>query len=238
MVYFMKIVIATIKSWNIAYARELQEQLEDEHEILVIESKEELEKCLRSGSLQVFQPDFIFFPHWSYMIPKEIYEAYSCVVFHMTDLPFGRGGSPLQNLIVRDMEKTRISAIQVVEKLDEGPVYLKSDLSLEGSAEEIYKRAAKIIFQEMIPVFLKSSLQPIEQEGEVVNFKRRKPADGELLEDFTIKQIYDYIRMLDAEDYPHAFLMLGDKKLTFTKAVHKDGKITAAVEIEELEERE
>ena len=41
----------------------------------------------------------IFIPHWSFIIPKEIYQNFECILFHMTDLPFGRGGSPLQNLI-------------------------------------------------------------------------------------------------------------------------------------------
>ncbi len=58
-------------------------------------------KDLEVSKLLEFSPRYIFFPHWSWIIPKEIYEKFECVIFHMTDLPFGRGGSPLQNLIVR-----------------------------------------------------------------------------------------------------------------------------------------
>ena len=58
-------------------------------------------------------PTKIFIPHWSYIIPSSIYEKWECIVFHMTDLPFGRGGSPLQNLIVRGIETTKISSITV-----------------------------------------------------------------------------------------------------------------------------
>ena len=47
------------------------------------------------------EPRYVFFLHWSTRIPREIFEQHECVVFHMTDLPFGRGGSPLQNLILR-----------------------------------------------------------------------------------------------------------------------------------------
>jgi methionyl-tRNA formyltransferase len=43
----------------------------------------------------------------------------------MTDLPFGRGGSPLQNLISRKIYNTKLSAIRVVKELDAGPVFLK-----------------------------------------------------------------------------------------------------------------
>lgn len=43
----------------------------------------------------------------------------------MTDLPYGRGGSPLQNLIVRNHYKTKISEIRVKKEIDSGPIYLK-----------------------------------------------------------------------------------------------------------------
>lgn len=40
-------------------------------------------------------PKYIFFIHWSWIVPSVILEKFECVCFHMTDLPFGRGGSPL-----------------------------------------------------------------------------------------------------------------------------------------------
>ena len=46
----------------------------------------------------------------------------------MTDLPFGRGGSPLQNLLLRDIEKTKISLIKMNNKLDQGDIVQKRNL--------------------------------------------------------------------------------------------------------------
>ena len=83
-------------------------------------------------------------PHWSYIIPKDIFNLFNCVVFHMTDLPFGRGGSPLQNLIIRGYEKTKISALKVTNGIDSGPIYLKKPLSLDGTAYEIMIRASQL----------------------------------------------------------------------------------------------
>jgi methionyl-tRNA formyltransferase len=51
--------------------------------------------------LAALDPRYVFFPHWSHRIDSAIFERFECVIFHMTDLPFGRGGSPLQNLIAR-----------------------------------------------------------------------------------------------------------------------------------------
>ena len=66
---------------------------------------------LVSELLEKINPDWIFFPHWSWIIPKSIYEKYTCVIFHMTDVPYGRGGSPLQNLIIKGHKSTLLSAI-------------------------------------------------------------------------------------------------------------------------------
>ena len=47
----------------------------------------------------------------------------------MTDLPFGRGGSPLQNLIVRGYKSTKLTAIKVQSGIDTGDIYLKKPFS-------------------------------------------------------------------------------------------------------------
>lgn len=222
----MKIIIATIKSWNIDRARELINK-EPSHTIKIVTSKEELTEEM----VKEFEPDFIFFPHWSYFIPASIYENWDCVVFHMTDLPFGRGGSPLQNLIVRGIEQTKISAIKVAKDLDAGDIYLKEDLNLSGAAHEIFDRASSIIFDRMIPRIMKENLTPKPQTGEVVTFKRRTKEEGELLPSMSMSTIYDYIRMLDAEGYPNAFINFGDYRFEFNEAQFDGDSIVARVVI-------
>ena len=210
----MKIIIATIKSWNIERALKLQSEYEGVHEIKVYSEK----ASFTYNNICDFNPDYIFLPHWSYIIPSQITDNWECVVFHMTDLPYGRGGSPLQNLIVRGHKETKISAIKVTSQLDGGPVYMKKPLSLEGSAEEIFVRCSDIIFTEMIPCFLKEKITPVPQSGEPVIFKRRKPEESKITSNMEMEKIYDYIRMLDAEGYPRAYIDYGDYRLSFENA--------------------
>lgn len=226
----MNIVICTLKSWNIRMAKKFGAINKDKYNVNIISTKEEL-NC---SNLRKLNPDYVFFPHWSYIIPEDIYNSFECIVFHMTDLPYGRGGSPLQNLIVRGMKETKISALKVVENLDEGPIYLKNSLSLLGTAEEIYIRASNIIFHEMIPKIVEYKLSPKEQCGEIVKFKRRNESEGEIKQDMSLEKIYDYIRMLDAEGYPNSFIRFGKYKLSFSRASMKEGKIIADVEIKEV----
>ena len=72
------------------------------------------------------------------MIPSKIYQKFETIIFHMTDVPFGRGGSPLQNLIIRGYKISKLSAIKCTKKIDGGPVYLKK-YSLNGNADLILK---------------------------------------------------------------------------------------------------
>ncbi|SIQ30432.1 formyltransferase family protein [Halanaerobium kushneri] len=225
----MNIIIATIKSWNIKNTEEFIEN-NPEYNIKLITDKDNLSL----KNIEDFNPDYIFFPHWSWIIPEEIYSNYNCIVFHMTDLPFGRGGSPLQNLIVRGIKNTKISALKVDGGLDTGDIYLKEDLNLNGSAEEIFIRLSNIIFEKMIPFILNEKPEPQKQKGEVVKFKRRKPAESEIEKKFSIAKVYDYIRMLDAEGYPKAFIEYGDLKLEFNRAKLTANGIVADVKITEI----
>ncbi len=181
--------------------------------------------------LKDWNPKKIFIPHWSYIIPKEIYENYECIVFHMTDLPYGRGGSPLQNLIIRKHDKTKISALKVIKELDAGSIYLKKELSLLGSAEEIFIRANKII-EEMIIEIIENNLEPKKQIGTPTIFKRRTPDMSNIKSLRSIDDLYDYIRMLDADGYPKAFLETDEFRFEFSRASLKaDKSIIADVRI-------
>ena len=115
---------------------------------------------------------YLFFPYWHWKIPVVLLDRFECVGFHMTDLPFGRGGSPLQNLILRGYSDTMISAFNVTDEMDAGPVYLKRPLSLDGSAQEIFERASDIIYNDMIPFIVLNKPIPEPQVGEVTYFKR------------------------------------------------------------------
>jgi len=180
--------------------------------------------------LSRMKPDYVFFPHWSYMVPQEIYEHFECVIFHMTDVPFGRGGSPLQNLIARGVCETKVSALRCVTEVDAGPVYMKRPLSLQGTAQDIYSQASRII-EDMIVEILQNRPVPRPQEGTPVAFKRRKPSEGNLADLRTVQAAYDVIRMLDAEGYPPAFLQVGKLRFEFSRPALREDRLRADVVI-------
>lgn len=195
-------------------------------DILRLRDKSEL----NLPTLSAFAPSYIFFPHWSWKIPSEIFERFECVIFHMTDLPFGRGGSPLQNLVSRGIYETKLTALRCVAEMDAGPIYLKRSLSLLGPAEEILMRASQLT-GEMIEIIVQERPEPQMQTGEPTIFRRRNTQDGNLASMETLEKVYDYIRMLDAEGYPPAFLETEQFRLEFGRASLRPDCVIADVKI-------
>lgn len=224
----MTYVIATSRKWFEDMAYKLSERTGKE--FLLIGNPSDL----TFENLKKIDPKYVFFPHWSYIIPPEIHENFECVIFHMTDVPFGRGGSPLQNLIARGIYETKISALRCSSGIDSGPVYMKKPLSLHGSAEEIYLRAGNVMKQMILEIIEKEPV-PVPQEGDVILFKRRNPEDGNIAQLKELHEVFDYIRMLDADGYPNAFLETKNFRLEFKHATLKQGTVIADVTITKKE---
>ena len=112
----MKIVIACSKKWF-----EVDKQIIEQNDVLILSEKEDLTLSVLSD----FKPDFIFFPHWNWIVSAEIHKNYECVVFHTAPLPYGRGGSPIQNLILENFSSSPVCALKMTSELDAGPIYAK-----------------------------------------------------------------------------------------------------------------
>lgn len=179
-------------------------------------------------SIERIKPRYIFFLHWSWIVPDEIVNDYECICFHMTDLPYGRGGSPLQNLIIRGHEETKLTAFRMVQELDAGPVYLRETLPLEGSANDIYIRASQLSAK-MIDKIIRDEPMPVEQKGEVVEFKRRRAAESIIPCVQSSEDLHNFIRMLDAEGYPRAYLVREGFKYEFANSRVVNGRVLADV---------
>lgn len=215
-------IVATIHDWNIAAFHKHSPNLPGEWHLI------QHYKELSSDIVNRIGPRYIFFPHWSWKVPQDILSQTQCVCFHMTDVPYGRGGSPLQNLISRGHKNTVLTALQMVEEMDAGPVYLKENMDLSGRAQDIYERCAELTF-EMIAKIVSDEPCPVAQEGNPIIFERRRPDQSQLPKIGNIETIYDHIRMLDADSYPHAYINYGQFRLKFSHAQHNGDLIQATV---------
>jgi len=222
-------VVAGSKPWNRRVFERRLRQLPGQWHF--VGAREEL----TAARLDELAPRYVFFLHWSWRVPDEIVARFECVNFHMTDLPFGRGGSPLQNLIERGQRQTRLSAFRMVAEMDAGPIYRKADLSLEGGAEEIYLRANELS-ADLIAEIVRDEPSPLEQSGPVVAFRRRRPEQSLVPPKEDLRALFDFVRMLDAEGYPRAFIVHHGFRYELSRPALRDGRIVADVEITPTEE--
>ena len=219
-----KYIVASSKKWFFKYPKS------DKYKKLSIFNIKDKEK-LNLDYLAEINPRYIFFPHWSWKVESEIINKYECVVFHTAPLPYGRGGSPIQNLIIKGFKKAPLSALKMIDELDAGPIYDQSEISLDGSLDEILMRLA-IECERMITKICSLKIKPeIEQKGEVFLFKRLTEKDNELDFDSSLKEIYNKIRMVDGEEYKKSYIRLGNYKVEFSSAELNGNKLNARINI-------
>ena len=220
------LLLLSSRPWNAALAERLCQRLERPVHFIDAPAN-----CTPEAVASI-NPQWIFVPHWSHLIPESIWGPWPTVIFHMTDLPYGRGGSPLQNLIQRGHNSTMLTALRCSAGLDAGDVYLKQPLSLHGNAEEIFLRADSLI-EQMIERIVREEPMATPQQGEPVLFSRRNPAQSNLAScpEGDLRAWYDQIRMLDAEGYPHAFLEILGMRLELRRVCQRSDGLHADVRI-------
>jgi len=216
----MKFIIITKRKWDSDNFKKLNKN------IFVFDK-------INHIKIKQINPEIIFFIHWSKFINKSIFKKYLCIQFHSSNLPRGRGGSPIQNQILFNIKKTKISAFKVSESLDSGPICLQDDLSLQGNALKIFKRMETKSIQMIKKIIKTKNLNFKKQKGKPSFFKRRKPSESKInvYKTTTINKLFDFLRMLDAPDYPKAFIKLNKFKFIFNDIKINKNKIDARVEI-------
>ena len=81
------ILLLSNRPWNNDLTERVSRQLD--RPVKMITSK----TGLTYEAVCEINPKWIFVPHWSHLIPELIWANWPTVIFHMTDLPIGRGGS-------------------------------------------------------------------------------------------------------------------------------------------------
>ncbi len=221
-----KIIIACSKKWF--FKNQKVKKYIKKKNILILQKKD----YLNEKYLKKVNPKIIFFPHWSYKVKENIIKKYRCICFHTAPLPYGRGGSPIQNLIIRNFKKSPICAIKMTNKIDAGPIYMKKTISLSGNLNKIFERMAEKIIQ-MIIILSKKNIKPKKQRGKIYNFKRLSE-QPEIIKERKIEEIFDKIRMLDSDDYNNAYIKNNNLKIYLSNPKKKKNYIICDAKIFKL----
>lgn len=211
----MNYVYCAYRAYSINVFKKLKKKYKN---FVLIDSNDKL----TLSKIKKINPKFIFFPDWSWIVPNEIVKLNNCICLHESNLPKFRGGSPIQNQIIKGIEKTKTTAFLMNSKLDAGDILLQQDLSLKGSLGDVLSRMEKNDY-EIICKIIQGKFKRRKQRGVPSFYKRRTPEQSELINlNYPKSYMYNFIRML-ADPYPNAFIKIGKRKIIF-KSAKFDGK--------------
>lgn len=192
-------------SWIIPYVKEIAKELKElDHDVYLVNHYKEIKK----GELA-------FLLGCEKIVPKDylVLNKHNLVV-HESDLPKGKGWSPLTWQILEEKNEIPITLFEAVQEVDAGDIYLQDVISLNGTEllSEI-KHKQGILTKKLVLEFVNKypNITGRKQEGEETFYERRTPKDSELDSNKTIKEQFNLLRVVDNERYPAFFYKDGQK---------------------------
>jgi len=170
---------------------------------------------LVTKSKDVTKGDILFLISCTEIIKNDIRKKFKeTLVIHESDLPKGRGWSPLVWQIINGSNTIPITLLDAADKVDSGDIWKKEFVKLEGHevADEINAKVLPIKLKLMdFAIQNMNSIKKTSQEGQPSYFPPRKPEDSELDVNKTIKEQFDLMRAADNERYPCFFNYRGHR---------------------------
>lgn len=160
---------------------------------------------------EVPKGDFLFILGCTFILPPEILSRNKHnLVVHESELPKGRGWTPIAWLVEGGSDRIPLTMIEAERRVDAGPVYQRSEVVLEG--HELVDEIRALVMQEIIEMckrFVEHCEELVsmarDQEGEATYFPRRNRESSRLNPDMTIAEQFDKLRIVDNQNYPAFF---------------------------------
>lgn len=136
------------------------------------------------------------------------------LIVHASDLPRGRGFSPLTYQIIEGLNRIPVCLLEAAEVVDSGRVIYREWIAYEGHeliGELRQKLGAMTV--ELCRRFMEEPASPrgVPQQGEPSVYPRRRPADSALNPEQTIAGQFDLLRTVDNDSYPAYFDFRGHR---------------------------
>jgi len=205
----IKFLTDNADSWIIPYVEKLKVLIPDAEHIYTTDG-------MTSG-------DIIFILSCEKIIDNKTLKKHKHnVVIHPSDLPEGRGWSPIAWQIIEGKNDIVFTAFEAVEKVDAGDVYIKDTLRLRGDElnEEI-KHLQGMMTIKMVMDFLIKHPKASPQRPGGTYYKKRTKENSRLDIHKTIADQFNLLRVVDNERYPAYF-------------IHKEKKYTLKIENESI----
>ena len=159
--------------------------------------------------------DIVFILGYTRILPTQFLQKNRLnLVVHESDLPKGKGFSPIQWQLLEGKSEIKITLIEATSEVDSGDIFLQKNLIFQGTElyEEIREIQAKGTFS-IIYEFLENypNIKPKKQVGTESFYPRRTKDDGELDISKTIEENFNLMRIGNNQSWPSFFYYKGNK---------------------------
>jgi methionyl-tRNA formyltransferase len=145
------------------------------------------------------------------------------LVVHESDLPQGKGWSPLTWQILEGKSKIPVTLIEAEDRVDSGVIYAQHWLEFQShelidEVREGQAHATHDLCRWFVDHYPESVAAGKVQKGEERFYERRSPKDSELDPNKALAEQFDMLRFVDNERYPAFFGLRGQQyRLNITK---------------------
>ena len=194
----VQVLVDNLNSWIIPYAEKLVNFLKESgHDSNLIHKHGEV---VEGDILCLLGCEKIF---------KALDKNKHNLVVHESDLPKGKGWSPLTWQILEGKNEIPITLFEAAEGVDSGSIYLQNIVFLSGNElnDEIRQKQGEATI-DLILKFIKEypKVEGKEQQGEETYYPKRTPKDSELDINKSISEQFNLLRVCDNERYTAWFI--------------------------------
>jgi methionyl-tRNA formyltransferase len=169
-------------------------------------------------------PDLIVVVSYGEILRKNVLEmpAYGCLNIHPSLLPRYRGAIPIQAAILNGDQKTGVSVIKLVRRMDAGPVLFQEDVPLvgnetAGALSTTLSLLAANRLPSVIQRWVNGEIDATEQDELSATYTRElKKADAQIDWRSTAAEIERFIRAMDP--WPRAWTLVGNQRISILAA--------------------
>lgn len=194
-------VCSDTKSWMNKFLPNLIiEWITDGHEV-----------CWAHDASDLPKGDICFYLSYGRIVScSHLSKHFNNLVVHASDLPKGRGWSPMTWKIIEGDNDIPVTLFEASEAVDSGPIYKQEILTFSGDEllDEMQHLLVKVIFRlcsffvKGYPDIVKSA---IPQQGEPTFYPRRCPEDSQLDIYRPLIDQFNLLRTVDNAKYPAWF---------------------------------
>lgn len=148
------------------------------------------------------QPDLIITAAYGQIIPQALLDAprLGCVNVHASLLPLYRGGAPVHQAIIDGQDKTGVTIMYMVKKMDAGDIISQKETPIlqDDTVGILYDRLSDLgakLLKEILPDILKGTNQRIPQDESLVTYAPTLSREDERIDwNLSVKQVYNKVR--------------------------------------------